>query len=428
MKGILSSFWVNIAASLAFAALAGVLTQGALGQPALVAIGVGILAGAILGSVLLGFRMWSRKTPVVQPVDRGAFQVTAQTISGGTIVQSQRIEHVHLESPVVPKSATPPQSPRFVTEGTRVTDSGLEILFSIWNRGEGAIKLIEFSTVQYAYNISTFYYGGRRHVFALKQGASSLWDGESHEIPSGESASFQLGYTFETGPANGRPTIVFGVRGKFHTASGGLQELHSDSVYVLRTHDGDAENEVEAVPLDDLEQLDKPNWYSHSLYATVIENLVDRLEPKRAYVAGLMREDYARGIATLRAAITEVAETPADPSAPPLELNYNQSRKNRARAAIKLPPETREDRRQTAITNQGVIDTLETRLMALVDIQRTAPLTKSQRHDQIEILARLQDLAVEYSNMAFVHVCTSTKRPPRHASSRAGEHSPSPTR
>lgn len=140
-----------------------------------------------------------------------------------------------IPKPTPPRTQRSPGSVAFVIEGVRPTSTGFRVLFSIWNETRHGIKVFEFTTREYARIVTVMYYGGQRHRLRLRQGdKTTLWSGETYEIPSTESASFELEYTVDTGPADGRPWIVFGIIAHFHDPCGGKRQVPSDAVLVYR--------------------------------------------------------------------------------------------------------------------------------------------------------------------------------------------------
>lgn len=365
MRSALTSFWINIGSSVTFGAIAALVAKYPLGLTILNSLGIGILILVITFTAVfvLGRRIpqTSQSEPHA-PQANSSKRLEADTISGGTIIQADRIGQIQIrevEKKYVEAPATDEAEVRFITEGTRRTPRGFRVLFSIWNDGAKAVKLFEFLTKEYVREDSVAYYGGARHVLQLIQNRTTLWDGETYEIPPGKSASFDLRYTIKTGPLDGEPWIVFGIVSHYHDPNGTKLELHSDSVYLL------AHNSIRVIPLDRLEELNEPNMFIHGIYADTLQVLSNHLQLHRDKIIWLMREDYNIGFAKLKAKVLE----------------------NKAEDDL------------------DKIQALQKRLITIVDGEKLLPLGKETLAEKYEILEHLRRLSVKYCSMAFVHLC-----------------------
>ena len=363
MRSILNSFWINIASSIVFGAIAALVAKYPLGLTLLYSVGIGILIIAITFTgvfMLLRRKSQDNKGKPEAPQIDSSKQLKAGIISKGTIIQADTIGQIQIEEAKkeYPKAYDEEQV-RFVTEGTRHTFKGFRILFSIWNDGTKAVKLFEFFTNEYVRMDSVYYYGGPRHVLQLIQNKTTLWKGETYEIPPGESASFDLTYTIKTGPADGEPWIVFGILARYHDPKGIKRELHSDSIYLL------AHGSIRVIPLEKLEELNEPNMFIHEIYADTLQALSNHLHIHRELIVRLMREDYSVGFTKLKAKLHA----------------------------------------KTASDDLDKIQSLEKQLLIMLDEERFSPLNEEKLAEKHEILEHLRQLSVRYCGIAFVHLC-----------------------
>ncbi|MBI5043809.1 MAG: hypothetical protein HZC10_08310 [Nitrospirae bacterium] len=197
-----------------------------------------ILSVIIVSSAaLLLTLIWAPPKPPTQPKtdkpsERQQSIVVGQGANVGTLIQAQTIVGLSLSS----KPADPmPNTVSFVVEGVRARESRFQVLFSLWNMTVNAIKVFDVSTKEYARIHSFAYYGGPRAELVLRPDQpSTLWSGETYEIPSRESASFNLSYLVDTGPADGEPWVVFGITVRYHQHDGRVISLPSDALFLYR--------------------------------------------------------------------------------------------------------------------------------------------------------------------------------------------------
>lgn len=152
---------------------------------------------------------------------------------------------------------------------------------------------------------------------------------------------------------------MIGVLVRFHDSLGQIQEMHSDSVYLV------VHGHVQMVPISDLEQLNDSNTFRHGIYATLLQSLSNQLTFNREYIIRWMKEDYSRGVIRLQELIAKKG-TDADAQ--------------RIRALVKT-------------------------LMNITDTEIEKPLVEAERNRKDEVKEQLRKEAVGFGGMAFVHLC-----------------------
>ena len=277
----------------------------------------------------------------------GGSAITASSIGTINIGEARR-ESIQKEKEVV-----------FISEGVVTTPPGFRLAFSIWNNKPVAVKIVKISTVQHIYTHSVSYYGGSRHHLELNQDKEQLWDGDTYEIPPGQSASFDSSYTMRTGPLDGEPWIVIGVVARFHDALGEVQDIHSDCIYQI------VKGRVQMVPIAAIETLNSDNTFRHVIYAGLLQSLSDTLDKGRKHIIDLMKEDYTNGITRLQALVKEKGS----------EQDLER------------------------------IEVLSKRLLEFTEEEAKGPLQRSDRERKREVEEQLRQESVRFGGRAFVHLC-----------------------
>ena len=240
-------------------------------EPAIIAAIIGAIA-TIVGAVIAALVSQRKKDKTKLLPTQGSRHLTVGAISGGAVIQAEKIEGIKIEEAASKEKLDKGEvSLQFVTEGIKGSPRGFQVLFSIWNNSSNYVKLYEFFTKEYIRVPSTMYHGGQRSVLQLIQNETSLWKGETYELPPDESASFDLQYTIKTGSANGDPWIIFGIFARYHSPIVAKQVLHSDALYLF-SHYG-----VEVVTLENVEELNGPNMWKHHIYALLLESFSEHL-------------------------------------------------------------------------------------------------------------------------------------------------------
>jgi len=149
-------------------------------DPTVIAAILGAIA-TIVAAVITAWAHHKKEKPEKKrtPYLDSSKNVTAGTISGGTVIQAERVEEIHVGQGEARRQKLKKEqvSLRFITEGIKKSPKGFEILFSVWNNGSTRVKLFEFFTKEYCRLTTTYYLGGQRSVLHLIQDETSLWKG-----------------------------------------------------------------------------------------------------------------------------------------------------------------------------------------------------------------------------------------------------------
>jgi hypothetical protein len=239
-------------------------------------------------------------------------------------------------------AGTPPQ---FMTEAVRSEDTGFRVLFSIWNPSNRIMKLFAVSTKTYTWLTTTKYYGGARSVLRLKQDDTTLWQGETYELPAGESASFDLRYEISSGPRDGRPLVICGILASYHASDTTSATLPSDALYVIQ------DRKAAAYALSNLESsigsLEKDSTRKHKLFRLLLEAFCSHNPMTCAEVARLRVEDAERGLGALQHLLTKT-----DPNVGDVADFERLREKVRSIAGEETPKSTSNEYEKLAIEEQ----------------------------------------------------------------------------
>lgn len=177
-----------------------------------------IVAAIIAASVALLLRKRAKNREKDATIDTSQ-QVIAGSMKDNTIVQlhSGTIQiQAGRYSPIHGQKEAKGQKPRIVTDGVRIENSKLRILFTIWNRMDEDIRISEIKTKIYSKRDSLSFATGPRTELQLKGNESNLWEGETTFLGVGQSEAFDLNYKIEKGDA--KSIITFGLVAHYKTS------------------------------------------------------------------------------------------------------------------------------------------------------------------------------------------------------------------
>ena len=356
----LKSFWINILASIAFGSIVTIFAKYPLGVAFMNSLGVGILAAAILGLILYSFQRSKVDTSIKnhESTTDNSKSVSAKIISGGTIIQADNINEIHVTQ-LPPAKTNNEEKVSFITESIKSGQSSFCILFSIWNNTSRTIKLFDVKGIEHIRLDSVSYYGGKRHFLKLEQDRSSLWNGETYEILTNQSASFDIKYKIITGPADGEPFIVLGILVRYHDQNTTMRDLHSDAVYILDR------GVIKAIPILQLRNLNNSNMFIHRIYASTLQSLSNILLTYRDYIITLMTDDYNIGFEKLRKILITYGEKDILSS----------------------------------------VENIENALIGILQEEKTRPLDQPDLKQKNDLLEELQLISIKYCRMSFVDLC-----------------------
>jgi hypothetical protein len=249
----------------------------------------------------------------------------------------------------------------FVTEGLRETPDGFNLLFSIWNNTPKAITLFDISTPELVRVDQEWYLTGPRSTLKLKSNKGTLWEGQTFEIASDHSHSFDLRFDAQTGPDDGKPAIIILVIVRYSQPKGHRGELLSDAVYLYRR------GHIKNVLIRDLRMASTIKDLGDEIYVDTLEALSRIVTEHRDFVVGAMEDYYGACLEKLREGIEQIGN----------------------------------------VDGAKAISSLGQQLKNILVSESKRPLDSKMLKEKRKTLESLRVLSVEYYGLAFIHLCAS---------------------